>query len=118
MTEDQKTKCHAAIHAAAAAAAAVGAGLAQIPLADSAVILPIQVAMIVALGKTFGKDITDSTAKAAALSVVGGYFGRAVSQVLVGWIPGVGNAINATTAAGITEAMGWAVAKKFDKDEM
>ena len=37
------------------------------------------------------------------------------SQVLVGWIPGIGNAINATTAAGITEAMGWLLAKEFDE---
>lgn len=41
--------------------------------------------------------------------------GRTASQVLVGWIPGIGNAINATTAAGITEAMGWLLAKEFDE---
>jgi uncharacterized protein (DUF697 family) len=31
-----------------------------------------------------------------------------LSQALVGWIPGVGNAINAATAAALTEAIGWA----------
>ena len=33
--------------------------------------------------------------------------------MLVGWIPGFGNAINATTAAGITETLGWTVANQF-----
>lgn len=39
--------------------------------------------------------------------------GRAASQVLVGWIPFVGNAINASTAAALTESVGWLLAKEF-----
>ena len=39
--------------------------------------------------------------------------GRTVSQFLVGWIPGIGNAINTATAAGITEAIGWMAVKNF-----
>lgn len=39
--------------------------------------------------------------------------GRGISQVLVGWIPGYGNAINATTAAAVTEAIGWAADAYF-----
>ncbi|MBS4879931.1 MAG: hypothetical protein KH138_06445 [Firmicutes bacterium] len=41
--------------------------------------------------------------------------GRGISQTLVGWIPGLGNAINAGTAAGLTEAIGWILADDFDK---
>jgi uncharacterized protein (DUF697 family) len=41
--------------------------------------------------------------------------GRTASQALVGWIPGFGNAINMTTAAGLTEAIGWIIAKEFDE---
>lgn len=36
-----------------------------------------------------------------------------MSQFLVGWIPGIGNAINTATAAGITEAIGWIAVKNF-----
>ena len=50
------------------------------------------------------------TAAAAAIG------GRTVSQFLVGWIPGLGNAINAGTAASITEGIGWYVAKNFSKE--
>ena len=55
----------AIIHGASAAAGAAGAGLAQIPGSDNAVITPIQVAMIVAIGKVHGQELS----KSAALSV-------------------------------------------------
>ncbi len=118
MTDDQKEKCHGIIHTASAAAAGVGAGLAQIPLSDSAVIIPIQITMIVGLGRVFDVHITDAAARGVALGMVGMYVGRSVAQICVGWIPGVGNAINAGTAAAVTEAMGWAVASKFDKGDL
>ena len=112
MTADQRSKCHAIIHTASASAAAVGAGLAQLPGSDNAAITPIQLAMTVSLGAVFGIQLTQSAAAALA-SVVAATVGRAVSQVLVGWIPFVGNAINASTAAALTESVGWLLAKEF-----
>ena len=101
-------KVHIIIHGAAAAAAAAAAGLAQLPGTDNAVITPIQVAMIIAIGEVHDQKLS----KGAALSVLSGasagIVGRTVSQFLVGWIPGFGNAINASTAAGVTESIGWA----------
>ena len=55
-------KIHALIHTAAAAAAAAGGGLAQVPGSDAAVITPIQVAMIVAIGAEHGTPIGKSAA--------------------------------------------------------
>ena len=104
MTADQRGKCHAIIHTASASAAAVGAGLAQLPGSDNAAITPIQLAMTVSLGAVFGIQLTQSAAAAALASVAAATVGRAVSQVLVGWIPFVGNAINASTAAALTES--------------
>lgn len=118
MTDDQRQKCHVIIHTASTATAAVGAGLAQLPLTDHAVIVPIQVTMIVSLGAVFDVHVTDSVAKGIALGMAAFFVGRAASQILLGWIPVLGNAINAATAAGITEAMGWAVANKFAKGEI
>lgn len=115
MTEDQRAKCHAIIHAASAAAGGVGAGLAQIPGSDNAVITPIQLSMTIALGHVFDIELSESAAVAAIGSVSAGAVGRTVSQVLVGWIPGVGNAINAATAAGLTETLGWLLANQFAK---
>lgn len=115
MTDEQKKKCHAIIHAASASAAAVGGGLAQIPGSDNAVLVPIQLTMVISLGRVFNKAIGESSAKAAIASAAAGTIGRTASQVLIGWIPGIGNAINATTAAGLTEAVGWIIAKEFDE---
>ena len=118
MTSDQKTKCNAIIHTASVAAAGAASGLAQIPGSDNAVLTPIQLTMTISLGKVFGKTIDESIAKAAIGSMAAATVGRTVSQFLIGWIPGVGNAVNAGTAASITEALGWAIAKDFDNDKL
>lgn len=115
MTKEQKKKCHAIIHIASTSAAGVGAGLAQIPFSDNAVLVPIQVAMVISLGKVFGLSITESAAMSALTTAATTVVGRGVSQILVGWIPVVGNVINASTAAGVTEAAGWIIAKEFDE---
>lgn len=115
MSIDQarKARCGKIIHSAATAAGAAGAGLAQLPCSDSAVITPVQLAMTISLGREFGIELTESSASAMALSYAGTQIGRIVSQILVGWIPGIGNAINAATAAALTEALGWSIANEF-----
>ena len=113
MTKEQQKKCHAIIHSASVAAAGVGAGLAQIPFSDNAVIVPIQVAMVVSLGKVFGWSLSESAAKSTLTTAATTTVGRGASQILIGWLPGVGNVINATTAAAVTEAAGWIIANDF-----
>lgn len=115
MTDSQKNKCHGIIHTASAAAATAGGGLAQLPGSDNAVITPIQVTMVISLGAVFGQDISKSVAISTLASATAANIGRAISQFLVGWIPGFGNAINASTAATITETIGWSVARSFDR---
>jgi uncharacterized protein (DUF697 family) len=110
-------KVHGIIHMAAAAAAGVGAGLAQLPGSDSVPLVSIQAAMIVAIASQHGIAIE----KALALDFIVGFAattgGRFLSQLLLGWIPGFGNAINASTAAAITEAIGWAADRYFAKTD-
>lgn len=115
MTSAQQAKCHAIIHTASAAAGAVGGGLAQIPASDSIVITPIQLAMVLSLGKVFDLELSESAGMASLASASGAVVGRGISQVLVGWIPGIGNIINAGTAASLTEAIGWLLANDFAK---
>lgn len=94
------------IGAASVASAAIGAGLAQVPLSDSALLIPIQIAMIVAVGRKYGIAPSKSLSFALTSGVTATYFGRATSRIVGGWIPGFGNAINAATAASMTEAIG------------
>lgn len=113
LPEDIKKKCHAIIHPASVATGGVGTGLAQIPGSDNVVIVPIQIGMITALGKVFDLHITEGMAKGIIASAGATIAGRTASQILVGWMPGVGNVINTATAAGITEAIGWIAVNNF-----
>ena len=117
MTDEQKKKCHMIIHGASATAAGIGAGLAQIPGSDNVVLVGIQTTMIIGLGKVFGMQLTETAAQGligtGISAVLGPVVARTVTGFLIGWIPGIGNAINASTAAGITEALGWYFAKEF-----
>ena len=116
MTDSENSKCHAIIHSAAVAAGAVGAGLAQIPLSDNVVIMPIQIGMVASLGNVFGKSLGETAIKSLISAAAGTVIGRSASQALLGWIPLLGNAINASTAFTITEAIGWSIANKFADD--
>lgn len=106
-------KIHGIIHTAALAAAAVGGGLAQAPGSDAAVIAPIQASMIVALGAEHGVQLSKGAAAELILPFSAAVLGRGLSQALLGWLPGLGNLLNAATAAAITEAVGWAADAYF-----
>ena len=117
MTSEQKSKCKKIIHTAAVGAAGVGAGMAQLPGADVPIIVGIEITMTISLGAVLGISLTESSAKSIVLATAGTIAGRGISQGLLGWIPGFGNAINAATAFGVVEALGWAIAKDFSNKE-
>lgn len=113
LPEDMMKKCHGIIHTASVACGGVGAGFAQIPGSDNAVIVPVQIGMVIGLGTVFNLNITESVAKSIIASASATIVGRTLSQLLVGWIPGLGNAINTATAAGVTEVIGWIAVNNF-----
>jgi uncharacterized protein (DUF697 family) len=108
-------KVQAVIHSASVTAAGIGAGMAQIPASDLVVITPLQVGMITGIALVHERKLTEATATAILGTFAAGMFGRAISQALVGWVPGAGNALNAATAAGLTEAIGWSAHKFFEQ---
>lgn len=114
MTNKQMALCNGIIHSASLAAGAVGGGMAQMMGSDRLVITPIQLTMAISLGEVFGITLNYSTAQAACASAAAASVGRTAAQVLCGWIPGIGNIINAGTALTITEAIGWIMAREFD----
>lgn len=116
MTKREKIKCNAIIHSASVATGCIGAGLAQIPCSDNFLITPVQLLMTISLGKVFGIKLSKSAAESAVASAAAATVGRAASQVLGGWVPGAGNAMNAATAAGLTESLGWILANEFAKE--
>lgn len=116
MTNEQMIKVNGIIHTASASAAAVGGGLANIPGSDSPVLVGIQSVMIISIGAVFGIHITEAYAKVMLAEFLGANIGKLAANILVGWIPGIGNIINATTAAGVTELIGWIAANQFDEE--
>lgn len=114
LTKNQKV--HGIVHTAATAAAAVGAGLAQIPGSDAPVIAAIQTTMIIAVSREHGADVTKVADADLLLTFTAANVGRSVSQALIGWVPGWGNVINASTAVALTEAVGWAADAYFGEE--
>ena len=106
-------RIHGIIHTASCAASAVGAGLAQVPGSDAPVLMAIQTTMILAVAEEHRVSMTRVAAADLLLTFAATAAGRGVSQVLVGWIPGLGNLINASTAAALTEVVGWAADAYF-----
>ena len=116
MNADEKSKCGRIIHTASVAAGGIGFGGSLLPGSDTIPITAIQIGLIISLGAVFGREITETAAK----SLIGGFIaattGRTISQFIVGWIPGIGQIINAVTGGSITEALGWYVAKRFAEE--
>ena len=123
MTDGQKSRCNEIIHAASISATAVGAGAASvlvvgsfIQLFDESAITPIQIAMIVSLGKVFDVSLDKTTAATLLTAMVTAKVGRKIAGFFAGLVPGLGSVVNGGTAASITEAVGWASVAYFEKE--
>lgn len=110
---DEKTKrAQAAVATATAAAAAAGAT--PIPIADCAVLIPTQVAMIASIAVIFGIDVNKTVLASFVSSVLGTggatLLGKTVVSNLLKLIPGAGSvaggAISGATAGLLTTALG------------
>lgn len=115
ITDEQWLECHAIIHTASTLAAGAGAGMAPVPVPDATIIIPIQVSMIISLGKVFGLTLTQSSAQALAMANLEAMIGKTIAKFLTGWIPVIGSVINAGTAAALTESLGWLIVDDFSK---
>ena len=117
MTQKERRECELIVHGATCAAGAVGAGAAQLPGADAVLIMPIQVAMIVALGRKFGIKVSQSAARSAAYATLGTIVGRGASALLVRRIPGLGNIVNAGIAGSVTQVLGRTIMQQMADGE-
>ena len=103
----RKKAAFTAIGLATAAAAAVGA--IPIPIANAAVLAPIQLAMFEAIARVYGVSFTDDDFTKmvdAVAPVAAAQVGRAAAFGLVALIPGVGALVFGGVAACLTAALG------------
>ena len=63
--------------------------------------------MILGIAQHYGVSLTKTAAADLVFTFAAAMSGRGISQILIGWFPVIGNAINASTAAALTEAIGW-----------
>ena len=82
-------------------------------MSDAIPITAAQIAMIISLGKIFDVVLSQSAAKSIAGVTITQQAGRALYANILKTIPVAGSVIGATTAAMITEALGWIVADDF-----
>jgi uncharacterized protein (DUF697 family) len=123
MTEDQKTKCHAIIHAHAVAAAAGNA--VPIPGLGVAADMVVMTTMVMALCAIFGGSLTEEAAKGLAIAAIKNTMLKqpikTLARELSKLIPGLGQIVAPSIGVVMIEAAGWVLANelevKFNKDQ-
>jgi uncharacterized protein (DUF697 family)/predicted GTPase len=99
----------------AAGAAAAGVGATPIPIADAALLVPIQLGLMARVSAIYGVKIETAAMAASAATAIATAAGRGVVVGLIKLVPGagwiIGGAISAVTASAFTLAIGysWAV---------
>ena len=73
---------------------------------DLSVTTVMESALVMALARAHRVDITAAAATDLVLTFAATFVGRGISEVVSGWIPGFGNAVNALTAGGLFVAVG------------
>lgn len=103
------------IHGFSSLAATIGGGLAQLPGADATILASIQATMVMALAEKYNMPMHKTAAAELVLTLGATIVGRQLSRRARSRVPGWGNAIGAATAFTLTEAIGWAAVKWFQR---
>ena len=111
-----RRRCETIVHASSTAAAAA-ASATIIPGSDSVAIMPIQVAMVAAIAREYGHDLSTSLVKSVVYASLGSIAGRAGAGLLLRFIPVAGNLVRASVAFSVTEALGHLVLERLEKGE-
>ena|SRR5665647_1143131 len=117
MTSKQHDECNFIIHGAAISGGGIAAAMAQLPGTDNVPLMALEIGMVISLGKVFGINLTEAAAKSFITAYLGTVIGRGIFQFTIGWVPILGNLVNAGTAAGVIEIMGWAIASDFSSKD-
>lgn len=101
---------------AGSCAGAVGVNF--IPASDALILAPIQIAMIIHLGKLHKIEITISTASGLLTSLGLSFAGRFTAQTILSFFPGIKNLVGPGLAFGLTYSMGMAINELFTKGKI
>ncbi|GAA2239984.1 GTP-binding protein [Rarobacter faecitabidus] len=93
---------------AQASSAAAAAAAIPVPVADAAVLAPIQLAMMGRLAAIYDLEFKSMLSESALAQLSTQLTGQALARSLIKVVPGVGSVVNATVAAALTAAAGTA----------
>lgn len=104
------------VHGFAAIAGGVGLGMSLLPGSDAGMLAALQGRMVMALAEHYRAPIAQSQAAELLLTLAAGMAGRRTARALATRLP-VGWRVvsNASTAAALTAAIGWAAITWFER---
>lgn len=111
--DERREEATQTIHMASVVAAAVGF-CSPLPGADAVLISPIQAALVLKLSSVYGRRPQADALKAAGYAALGQVLGKGSARVLAALLPGIGQVVRGGVAAGVTEAIGWAVVENLE----
>ncbi|MCB9655966.1 MAG: DUF697 domain-containing protein [Deltaproteobacteria bacterium] len=98
------------------------AALVPVPLVDLALLLPVHTAMVMTVGRIYGRDLSNAEAArvVAELGTIAGVTvaGRAAISVLKGLLPGLGGMLAAPAAFAMTWGFGRAAMAYFEDPKL
>ncbi len=77
-----------------------------LPFATMPVLIAIQTAMVILIGRLYGQTLSPSQAGGILTTIGGGFLARLIGQQLIKFIPGLGNIISASWSFAYTWALG------------
>lgn len=96
-----------------------GAVLANfVPMSDALVLAPIQIAMIVHLGRLYGQDLSVSVASGILTNLGLSLVGRVAAQTLVSLLPGFKHVVGPPLAFSLTYTMGLAINEMLSQGKL
>ena len=113
---DPARKAEAANRAVSAAtAAATAAGFTPIPMADAAILVPIQIGMMAKIANIYDIPMQRATIASLAASTVTTQTGRAAATSLLKLVPGVGTIAGGAITGGVAGTITFAVGQAWHK---
>lgn len=109
-----KQKCELIIHGASVAAAGAAAAT-IVPGADSVAIMPIQIAMVAAVSREYGIELSASVVRSTVYASLGSIVGKAGAGILLRWTPIAGNVVRASVAFSVTQALGRLLLERLEE---
>jgi uncharacterized protein (DUF697 family) len=116
LDQERKAKATKIIDDIAQTAATLTAVFSQIPGMGVATLTKLYLEMLAKIAALFNQELEAQAARSLALTACNHYAGAIFRKSVLGWIPLIGNAINAKITYDLTKNIGWFFYHHFDRD--